>query len=687
MKKTMLLFALVLSCLFTGCAGRDSGAPSRNTIKARDTSIEETQIVYSLEQLQKPAGFFHDYTILENKAYLLHAGGDCIVSSIDMDTMEAQYVFSETAEEYHRISAISALDDKLYILSDGNCITEYDLNGNGLRQFTLTGQNMAMYLEASGDTLYTLGDGKLDAWKVDGDELKLAYSLPTELAASIGKLRDGRVVVCQGEGSGASLKVLDDDSKSWGESRTIDICCGITGVGTDGKLLLGKDENIYAFYFDDGKIEKLFSLTQYGIKTHSKMFEISDGNILYLGKIAEEAGGPLVFHRETIPVDTEKLTIATIGGSVGPLRDAVLDWNLRHPESPIEIKDYSVFGTQAETRVMLDITAGETPDMYDFSLFGSPLNAPLLAQKGLLENIYPYLDNEPELSRGSFFKGPLSALEIDGGLYEVSPGFDFVTALSTPEFADVKNMDFGELEAAVKSNDYYQRIFDQTLPREQWLQMLIDASGSYLLDWEAGTSNFDSDYFIRLLEIAKTMSPNGSYSEGLYADKIQNSHAILFLTVFRNMGNAGIAPDAYGDNNYSFAGLPLVGNVIVPEISLGISQTSQHKELCWQFLRTFWTSGKNYASIPFRKDFARKQIEEEIERMKGYETEHPGRIQAMEELYTLLDGVSAVSRHDSRLYSILSSELPKFFNDRRSAEETAKQIQSKISIYISEQYG
>ena len=56
--------------------------------------------------------------------------------------------------------------------------------------------------------------------------------------------------------------------------------------------------------------------------------------------------------------------------------------------------------------------------LYDLS----SLNAASLAVGGKLENLYPYLDADPELSRESFYPNVLKAQEIRGGLYNVEKG-------------------------------------------------------------------------------------------------------------------------------------------------------------------------------------------------------------------------------------------------------------------------
>ena len=52
-----------------------------------------------------------------------------------------------------------------------------------------------------------------------------------------------------------------------------------------------------------------------------------------------------------------------------------------------------------------------------------------LAAKGLLEDLYPYIDADEQLSRSDFFPNVLSAMELDGKLYAACAGFAVETAV------------------------------------------------------------------------------------------------------------------------------------------------------------------------------------------------------------------------------------------------------------------
>ena len=118
-----------------------------------------------------------------------------------------------------------------------------------------------------------------------------------------------------------------------------------------------------------------------------------------------------------------------------------------------------------------------------------------------------------------------------------------------------------------------------------------------------------------------------------------------------------------------------------------MSAQSSYKEQCWQFLREFLLQDCPYifSGIPLRRDGARQQLLDEVERSKRAPIEHPGREQAMEDLIIVMENAGSLYQKDTQLWSIIQEEANKLYAGRTTAEETARAIQSRASIYLAEQ--
>ena len=249
-----------------------------------------------------------------------------------------------------------------------------------------------------------------------------------------------------------------------------------------------------------------------------------------------------------------------------------------------------------------------------------------------------------------------------------------------------ENCSYSSLEKIVAESDYYQYLFDNMYTRDDWLEIMVAASGNKLVDWSNAKCHFDSEYFLRLLEIAQPRPTEAEVTGGSVTDLVQNSHSLLYMQTFRDVWESGMIADIYGADNYTFVGIPEVGNVIVPELSLGMSAQSSHKEQCWQFMREFLLKDSPYTSgIPLRRDGVKQQMMDELEAMKEYPEEHPGRAEAMEDFLAVLENADTLYQSDASLWSIVSEEVNKFYAGRSTAEETAQAVQSRASIYLAEQ--
>lgn len=77
------------------------------------------------------------------------------------------------------------------------------------------------------------------------------------------------------------------------------------------------------------------------------------------------------------------------------VQEAIRAWNGVHPDCPIEIVDYSVYGGEnsamSAAKLTADIVSGNMPDIYDFSMTSVDTipSSAQFARRGLLEDLYP----------------------------------------------------------------------------------------------------------------------------------------------------------------------------------------------------------------------------------------------------------------------------------------------------------
>lgn len=336
---------------------------------------------------------------------------------------------------------MTSFNGKLYLsvdirLTDALELREFDTSGNLLRTIALPDDTWSLPILVGGEKyIYAFDSGKGRLIAIDPDsEEHVAFTIETAQLATLGKLADGRVVIGTFEDKGTRISLIDEENRCLGEDRYLDISCSLQGSGGDWSIYLQSGNDIYGFDFDSAKMEKLFSLSSLGLRYNGALHDCRNGTFISTVSLAGFMDKPTLIYKIEIPADAKPLTLATVGELDYDTQSIILSWNAQHPECRVEVKDYSVYNTEsdlslAQQKLAADIGTGEIPDMYNLSIGDAALNTPVLVRRGLLEDLYPYLDADPEIDRSDFLPGPLKAMEINDGLYQAASSFILFTTV------------------------------------------------------------------------------------------------------------------------------------------------------------------------------------------------------------------------------------------------------------------
>lgn len=215
-----------------------------------------------------------------------------------------------------------------------------------------------------------------------------------------------------------------------------------------------------------------------------------------------------------------KLVYGTIGTDALCIHK-IEEFNRGNRNYRIEYRDYSegMLGwtgkknTQvyqnALTRLYADIAAGYCPDILDESI---PLDR--LAKQGALEDLWPWIDGDPDISREGLMVHVLECLEVDGKLPQVCGGFEIETAVTGAAVAGDRTgwtmeemldaFGGGMPEFYFARNDGLNLIYTMfhRFDRRSALYNLVNMNLSRFVNMETGECAFDSDDFKSLLRLA-----------------------------------------------------------------------------------------------------------------------------------------------------------------------------------------
>ena len=420
------------------------------------------------------------------------------------------------------------------------------------------------------------------------------------------------------------------------------------------------------------------------------------------------------------------------------IRSQIVKFNRTSPDFRIEVADYSEYNTEDDasaglTKLNTEILAGNVPDILDLR----GLNADQLGARGLLADLYPLLNGDSELS-GHVFDSVLRALESDGKLYRTAASFNLYAVTGAASVVgDTPGWTLKDFNAALQSMPEGCKPFADSITRSTILNACLNMEMGNLIDWNTGECHFDSTTFTDILEFA-AMFPATSESSGFgfgfgfggdngptEEERIASGQQMLALSWLNSFDSFQTYNNMFG-GDATYIGFPTsqgVGNALwFQDSGYAISAKCAYKDAAWQFLRLLFSkdyqSGVTaFGSFPTNKDLFQEKLTQAMtpEYMKdengnylldenGERIEQPrnsgfgfgfgfgggAEIYALtqeqgDEVMALVEGTDRVWNSDSAIMDTITAEAEAYFAGQKTAQEVAKLVQSKLTIYVNEQ--
>ena len=548
-------------------------------------------------------------------------------------------------------------------------------------------------------------------------------------------LADGSVAVMLFGDKGPELRPIDFEKKELGESFPIP---------DSAWTLFPGDEN-YDFYYTSGMFLYGFKLGEAepvpvlnwmscdinGDSVASQALKISsDGSIM--GITTDYSGGSIdtqLFTLTRVPADSlpkkQILTVAQLEYNPDyQLTNRMVRFNRSHDNVRLEYLDYSQYNTESDftagiTKFNTEVMAGNLPDIIPTNQIAYRQ----IASKGLLEDLYPYLDKDPELKREDFFPNLLSALEVNGGLYQVVSGFSVETLCGAASIVgDTPGWTYDDFNAALEKMPEGCTPLEPYVTRDQVMSSLLYADMDSFVDWTTGKVNFESDNFKQLLQFVKQFPAEYNWDEHDNSESTQDllrqGRQMLTQTYLYGLDSILWNGANFG-GQATYIGWPTssgVGSIMRFENGFAMSRSCADKDAAWEFFRSMLTeSGQtNQYNIPSNRNVFNKQLEdfmtpryrkdadgnilldengEKIEESRGSWIDDSGvehHIYAMtqeqaDEVLSIIETCTKVASYDTSIYDIVNEQAQAFFAGQKSVDEVARLIQSKANIYVNEQ--
>lgn len=213
------------------------------------------------------------------------------------------------------------------------------------------------------------------------------------------------------------------------------------------------------------------------------------------------------------------------------------------------------------------------------------------------------------------------------------------------------------------------------------------------IDWKSSACDFDNADYIAILEAVRRIkeTPESKNPQDLDTTPVyvRMKEGTLYTAAawISSVRSLTIQENQAG-SKLSVIGYPTVdgscGTDFGLNVPIGICSRSKNAEGSWAYIKYVLTGGSGTGiGMPVYVPYLQTQINEALQEESddGIKLTQAD----VDRFETLLSKVKTVAVYDETILGIIESEAAPFFAGQKTAEETAKIIQSKVSLYIAEQ--
>lgn len=762
MKKCKSLIALALAGVMTvslaACGGSSADATTDNGSTGSQTTSEKEYIyvaeeldlgiatgtylssytfagdsfTYAIqtwdEEMQSSLYTLYSYSLTDNQTYQLPiqtaAGADLNGLEVDADG-NVYLVESAYDEEYvnqtFSLEKYTSAGELVWAADLTEALSE-DADNSWISAFAIDGEGRS-YLMLSDRVLLVDSEGTVAG---------LVGSNDISSVQSIGRATDGKVYLCYynvnydecftgidfaGKSTTGNLGSATNNSSKFAPGIAADICLYDGYAVYDYDVETEESTEILSWLDSDVDSTYVNYVAPYGEDVLVLIYDYATNETSLARLVKTKA--------DEAPQKTE-LTLGTIYFSQ-TLQAAVVDFNKSSDTYHISLKTYidnnadwsDTTYTDAIAAFNNDLATGKGADLIDLS----SLQIEPLVNKGILEDLTPYLESSQVLSKDDIFESVLNAYTYDGKLVTIPQTIYLSTVVGrSSEVGSTPGWTLDDI-IAYKNEHPEAKLFN-FLNKSYMLQLLLSYNTNSFIDWESATCNFDSDDFVKLLEFVNTLPAEADDSGDVStATKIRNGEVLLYTDTIADLNTIQETAGIFGEP-ITYIGYPskdgsVSGTYINCNNAIGINANSAHKDAAWTFLETYVNTLDPDSWMTWGLSPVKSKFEEYVNDLLTdiYMTDENGETildsdgnpiskyagssvsygddytytyhnpteEEAETLRSLLENAAPASDALSEtLLSIILEEAEPFFQGQKSASDVAGIIQNRLQIYLKE---
>lgn len=493
----------------------------------------------------------------------------------------------------------------------------------------------------------------------------------------------------------------------------------------EGRFLIHDGTSVSVYNEETQEKDKLFDwldcdmdgiyVTGFGTLSDGRMvaafedWSIVDKGIVVINKLRADQVTP-----------KQEVVLGTLRGTDN---SPVVYFNRRNNEYHVTIRQYMEDYDHMEdalNRLNADIVSDNCPDLLDLDFYYMWIHR--MSANGVFEDLSPYLE-QSSLDRSDMFENILEEYTYDGRLICIPGIFTIDTMIGSTDRVG-EEMGWSTDDVIALMDAYPEaNLFNWTY-RENLFFFLLDINA--YVDWETGTCSFDSDEFKRLLEYVSRFPSYDEYVADLERseqEKLQNGEVLLTRRViaafdaiqcYKAMFHGDITckgyPNAGGSNRVD----------LYASNEYAIVANSKVKDGAWAFIescltREYPTWSHNWG-FPNSKSVLERMAEEEVnvEYVLDEDGEQvldengnpkvvgktygsfgegdwryyyrPSTQEEVDMVLELIQSAGGIGEPNYQMRVIIDEEVEAYFLGQKSVDEVTDIIQSRMQVYVSENY-
>lgn len=386
---------------------------------------------------------------------------------------------------------------------------------------------------------------------------------------------------------------------------------------------------------------------------------------------------------------------------------AVYEFNTSQDEYRVYLDDYwsthpynSGVDAQAQTAELIQyFNDGNAPDIY----YGTNFDYRYMYNAGLVANMLPLMENDPDFNADDLLPSIRDTIIRDGVCYQFFPAFIF-------------NGNFGLRSVFEDNDDVTYKMLD-SLAAENGLSIRGDCRSSDnadeilryplgdLIDRSSGAHLVSIE---ELREVVDYSIRNGIPSSSMpnniaELETVHDGSYLICRSFLRNVYELSFFESRLNDS-FIYLGFPSIygsAHAADPDGLVAISADTPYQEACWQFLKCMLSNevqqieigrGQNPVMSDVLDDFCQYAAdpdtvpEDEIIWKSIVNGQDPVPEWIISDYRSMVYSIDSVISYDWGLYNLICDEIDSYDLQERSVDVIAESLQSRLDLYVSENY-